>query len=181
MARLTDKKREDILNEFHLGASQYQLAKDFEVSTATINKLVKGLEPKLKEKVKEKVAIESALSLESESQVKAFDTKVNELVRKQGLVYNASELLLKRSAALLEKNLTVEKINVGDGMQSFDQRELNTSDLNNLSHAIDKASITLGVNSRFSTAIQVNPSPEPNKSQQPPVITIIEDKHESRA
>lgn len=52
MARLTDAKREEIINQYHLGMSQYQLAKDFEVSPATINKLVKGLTPKVEHKYK---------------------------------------------------------------------------------------------------------------------------------
>lgn len=72
MARLSDITKEDILNQYHLGISQYQLAKDFEVSTATINKLVKGLTPKLKDKVKEEIAIKSALAIESESLVKGY-------------------------------------------------------------------------------------------------------------
>ena len=48
MARLNDDQREKILAQFHAGASQNELAKRFEVSPATINKLCKGIEPKNK-------------------------------------------------------------------------------------------------------------------------------------
>ena len=40
MARLTDETRAKILDEFHLGKSQNQLALEYEVSPATINKLI---------------------------------------------------------------------------------------------------------------------------------------------
>ena len=157
MARLTDKDRENILAEFHVGKSQYQLAKDFEISTATINKLCKGLTPKLKDKVKGQVAINTSLQHESERQVKAFEIEVSIQERRSNLVYGASEKLIKRTHDLIVSNRTVEKVNIGDGIQSFQERELNTADLKNLADTVDKASITLGVNQRHaSSQVTVN-------------------------
>jgi hypothetical protein len=182
MARLTQDKKDSILADFHTNKySQRELSKKYKVALGTINNLTKEVNPLNEHLVNAQVTVLKGKSEISNEQMNAVMNTASDEARRLGLVYNASELLLKRSAALLENNLTVEKINVGDGMQSFDQRELNTSDLNNLSNAIDKASITLGINSRFSTAIQVNTPLEIDKSQQAPVITIIEDKHESRA
>jgi len=152
MARLTDKKRDDILAEFHVGTSQYQLARDFSVSTATINKICKGLTPKLKDKVKGQVAINTFLQHESERQVKAFETAVSTQERRANLVYGASEKLLQVTQELVYSNKTVERVNVGDGMQSFQERELNATDLKNIADTIDKTSVTLGVNQRHANS-----------------------------
>ena len=157
MARLTDEKREDIINQFHLGISQYQLAKDFECSPATVNKLVKGLTPKLKEKVNEAVAIKSALVGESERLVNAFDTKVNDICRFKGIITNLTELNLSKLSKHLESNKKLEKINIGDGVQKFEEVGLGTSDYKNAQDTIDKASITLEVAPRHSQSqVQVN-------------------------
>ena len=45
---------------------------------------------------------------------------------------------------MIDKNQTVDKINVGAGIQQIEPRELDSSDLKNLADTIDKASITLG-------------------------------------
>ena len=53
---------------------------------------------------------------------------------------------------------------MGDGVQSFEPRELNTADLKNLSDTIDKASVTLNVNPRHSTQ-QINVNTQNNQVQ----------------
>lgn len=157
MARLTDKQRDMIISDFNIGVSQNQLALKYECSPATINKLCKGLEPKYKDKVNTVVAIKSELSKESEYQSECFEKEVNDKLRREGLVFNATEKLLKKASQMIDKNSVVDKINVGDGVQNFEPRELNTSDLKNLSDTIDKASITLGINPRHAnTNIKVD-------------------------
>jgi hypothetical protein len=107
--------------------------------------------------VKDEVAIKTILAEQSESFAKIFDEKVNDEVRRQGLVFNAAEKLLKLASKMIDKNQTVEKINAGEGMQNFEPRELNSTDLRNISETIDKASITLGVNQRHaSSSVQIN-------------------------
>ena len=54
-----------------------------------------------------------------------------------------------------ELNKVVDKLSCGDGVQNFEPRELNTTDLKNLSDTIDKASITLGVNQRHSKKVKM--------------------------
>lgn len=157
MARLTDKQRDMIISDFNIGVSQNQLALKYECSPATINKLCKGLEPKYKDKVNTVVAIKSELSKESEYQSECFDKEVNDKLRREGLVFNATEKLLKKASQMIDKNSVVDKINVGDGVQNFEPRELNTSDFKNLIDTIDKASITLGINPRHAnTNIKVD-------------------------
>ena len=157
MARLTDKQRDMIISDFNIGVSQNQLALKYECSPATINKVCKGLEPKYKDKVNTVVSIKSELSKESEYQSECFDKEVNDKLRREGLVFNATEKLLKKASQMIDKNSVVDKINVGDGVQNFEPRELNTSDFKNLIDTIDKASITLGINPRHSnTNIKVD-------------------------
>ena len=175
MARLTDKQRDMIISDFNIGVSQNQLALKYECSPATINKLCKGLEPKYKDKVNTVVSIKSELSKESEYQSECFDKEVNDKLRREGLVFNATEKLLKKASQMIDKNLVVDKINVGDGVQNFEPRELNTSDFKNLIDTIDKASITLGINPRHAnTNIKVDNN-NTQENNMPMQINIIRD------
>ena len=132
MARLTDKKKEDILNKFHLGKSQYKLAKEFEVSPATINKICKGITPKFNDLVNEQVAINTKLSKESERLVNAFDKEVNEKTRRANLVFGFLENALKKNSEILENGYVEDKINVGDGVQRFEDRKINPKETKEL-------------------------------------------------
>ena len=161
MARLTEAKREDIKNALLLGDSQYKVSQQFEVSSATVNKIFKSIPPdevkELKGIVKEEIAIKTKLSEQSERLVKAFDTKVNDEVRRKGLVFGGVEKALKKMNEIVESGQIEEKINIGDGVQQFEKRALNTTDVKNALDGYDKASITLGVNERFSSSqTQIN-------------------------
>lgn len=142
MARLNDKQREDIVNAFHIGKSIYQIAKDFEVSTATVHKLVKDLEPKLKDEVKAQVAIKSKVLQESESLVKAFNDEVNEKIRNKEFLFNAS---LKNISTMIKK--VNEGTSIGEHLT--------------VQQAIDKASITLEVAPRHANQ-QINVNTQNN-------------------
>jgi len=78
MARLTDKDRELILADFHVGKSQNELAKIYEVSPATINKLCKGLVPKNAGKVNTLTRIKTEMAGQSECEVNAIEKEVDE-------------------------------------------------------------------------------------------------------
>ena len=180
MARLTDKQREDIRNQLILGESQYSVARDFEVSSATVNKIFKTISEDefLVKEVKGEIAIKSKLSCQSESLVKAFDDKVNEQLRRQNLVFNASEKLLVKATQMIDKNQTVDKINVGAGIQQIEPRELDSSDLKNLADTIDKASITLGVNQRHSNS-QVTVNNSNLNAQQTNIVKTLDDFYDN--
>ncbi|MGB5793099.1 hypothetical protein [Poseidonibacter sp.] len=165
MARLTDTKREDIKNALMLGDSQYKVSQQFEVSSATVNKIFKSIPieelDKLKGIVKEEVAIKSKLSGESERLVKAFDTKVNDELRRANLVFGGVEKAVQKMNEIINDGYVEDKINVGDGMQKFENRKLNTTDIKNAIDGYDKASVTLGVNERFSNS-QINVNTQNN-------------------
>lgn len=173
MAKLTDDLKDKILSDFHIGKSQNWLATNYNLSPATINKLCKGLTPKYKEKLNTIVSIKSELSAESEYQTFTFDKEVNEQLRLKQIVFNASEKLLVKATQMIDKNQTVDKINVGTGVQQIEPRELDSSDLKNLADTIDKASITLGVNQRHSNS-QININNENNQATQNVTTLTVE-------
>jgi len=79
MGRLKQEDKEMILADFHTGHfNQRKLANKYKVSTATINKLTKGLKPKHIDKVNTTVAINKELSKESEQEVNAVNSVINE-------------------------------------------------------------------------------------------------------
>ena len=82
MARLNDEQRKRILADFHTGKSQNELAKMYEVSPATINKLCKGIEPKHADKVNALIRINTELVGESEYQVNAIHREVDKKVQR---------------------------------------------------------------------------------------------------
>lgn len=139
MARLTDPQREDIRNALILGDTQYKVANRFEVSSATVNKIFKTIEEHefLVKEVKADIAVKSALNTKSERLVKAFDTKVNDELRRQNLVYGFQEKAIKRASEILEMTEAAQ-------------------DLKHLVDAVDKASITLGVSQRHAPKSDVN-------------------------
>jgi len=64
---------------------------------------------------------------------------------------------------MLTANKTYEKINKGDGIQQMEPRELNTTDLKNISDTIDKISVTTNVNQRHAnTNINMQQGQEQN-------------------
>lgn len=84
---------------------------------------------------------------------------INELADKldaKKLINGATMMNLTRTIELLQSNTKLEKINVGDGMQNFESVGLGSNDYKSLQETIDKASITLGVNERFSQSAVIN-------------------------
>lgn len=106
----------------------------------------------------------------NETALEVHKELVTDELRRKNLVYGASEKLLQRTQQMIEANRTVEKVNIGDGVQQFEPRDLNSSDLKNLADTIDKTSVTLKVNDRFSNnQVQVN-----NQNNQVSEIIISE-------
>lgn len=117
-------------------------------------------------------AVEVAIKKETlkETALDVHNELVNEQLRRQNLVFGATEKIIKKATELLDKNKVIDKINVGDGVQNFKPRELNTTDLKNLSDTIDKASITLGVNQRHASSAVINNA---NVQQEVKTIQIV--------
>lgn len=157
MARLTEDKRESIISDYHTNKySQRQLAKNHNVSIGTINKLTKEIIPQNEHLVNAQTSLLVAKSEISNEQMNSIMNTAHDEARRLNLVYGASEKLLQSATNIISNNKVVEKINIGDGVQKFETRELNTSDVKNLAEAIDKSSITLGVNQRHAVNNIIN-------------------------
>lgn len=93
MAKLTDSIKQRILSDWKVGISQNQLAKRYDVSPATINKLCKGVEQTNIELVNTKVALITALQEKNEYEVNSIEEEVNKKIRRQGLIFGNAEKL----------------------------------------------------------------------------------------
>nr|DAK15031.1 MAG TPA: L20 Mitochondrial ribosomal protein subunit L20 [Caudoviricetes sp.] len=149
MAKITNEIKEKILADFHTGKfSQRELAKKYNASKTTIANLTKGLSPKNDRLVEAQVSLLSAQNSLTATEMTAIMTAAKDEAYNRGLIFNATQKNLAKITDMLNKNTKFEKVGVGDGVQSFEPVELNANDYKALQDAIDKASLTLGVNQR---------------------------------
>ncbi|WP_459844220.1 hypothetical protein [Campylobacter concisus] len=149
MGKITDEIKEKILADFHTGKfSQRELAKKYSVSNGTVANLLKGLTPKNEHLVEAQITLLSAQTQKSEIEMSSILSTAKDEAYNRGLIFNATQKNLNRVMDMLDKNTKFEKVGVGDGVQNFEPVELNANDYKALQEAIDKASLTLGVNSR---------------------------------
>lgn len=162
MARPTKYNWEDIKKHYEAGMSQAEIVLNFECPKSSlsekINKEGWTQNEQVKAYIKGSIEVneQKANLIEQDVRiVEIADSIVDEHSRRRNLVFNATELLVKRATAMIKENKTTDKISVGAGIQQIEPRELDSSDLKNLADTIDKASLTLGVNQRHSNS-QVN-------------------------
>lgn len=149
MAKITNEIKEKILADFHTGKfSQRELAKKYNASKTTIANLTKGLSPKNDRLVEAQVSLLSAQNSLTATEMTAIMTAAKDEAYNRGLIFNATQKNLAKITEMLNKNTKFEKVGVGDGVQNFEPVELNANDYKALQDAIDKASLTLGVNQR---------------------------------
>lgn len=114
MARLTDDERKLLLADYHTGQfTQRQLAKKYSVSTATINKLTKGLEAKHEHKVNAISTLTANLHAESEQnehEVNAVQLAIDK--RTKHLLYFQDSALMnqKKGNELLESSSEMKDV-----------------------------------------------------------------------
>lgn len=152
MAKITNEIKEKILADFHTGKfSQRELAKKYNASKTTIANLTKGLTPKNDRLVEAQISLLSAQSSLTTTEMTAIMTAAKDEAYNRGLIFNATQKNLAKITEMLDKNTKYEKVGIGDGVQNFEPVELNANDYKALQDAIDKASLTLGVNQRTSS------------------------------
>ncbi|MBR8461489.1 hypothetical protein KDE12_01305 [Campylobacter sp. faydin G-105] len=102
MAKITSKLREQILADYKAGLSQNKLAREYELSPASINKICKGVVQENAELVNKQVAINAELAEKSEAEVNAIHQLVAH--RTKHLIYFQSRALAnqKKADELLE-------------------------------------------------------------------------------
>ena len=137
MARLNDSERELLLADFHTGQfKQRELAKKYEVSTATVNKLTKGIEPKHEQKVNAVATVHAQLEGESEQEVNAVHLAIEEKTKHIKLIMDNATKLAGKISTMTDQ---------------VDEPQ----DLRHLVEANDKLSITLKVNDRHAAKTEI--------------------------
>ncbi len=137
MAKLTDDIKLKILADWKAGVSQNQLAKKYDVSPATINKLCKGIQQSNVHLVNSQVAVITELNGKSEYEVNSINEEVNNQVRRHSLINSNAELIASKIPTMLEQ---------------IDS----PSDLKTLAEANDRLAITLKVADRHAKSGDVN-------------------------
>lgn len=156
MARLSDEQKEQFVADWKTGHwSQNQLAKNYNVSPATANKLCKGVEQNNAEIVNTQTRINTELADKNEYEVNSIHNAVSEKTRRANLVYGTAERLVKKIDNTISNGKRLEKVNAGDGVQQLIPVDFNASDLKNFADAIDRTAVTLEVAPRHSNGAQV--------------------------
>lgn len=166
MAKLSEPVKKLIIADHLTGKfSQRELAKKYNLSTSTINKITKGLDAKNEHLVNAQVALLSARETLPPEQTNAIANAARDEFYNRRLVENATQKNLAKITEMLDKNTKYEKVSVGDGVQNFEPVELNANDYKALQDAIDKASLTLGVNPRTAQTLIQNTNAQQTKIQ----------------
>ena len=162
MAKLTDRKRNNIVAKWKTGVyTQRELAKTYNVDVATINKIVKEIPKENADLVEAGVVFENAKkSTKSQQEISEINKAIEYRLKKEFSednkrvkVYDLSYKLIDVVEDLLKNKKVKEKINVGIGVQEFRERELNTSDVKNISDTISQIGKTLSVVDNKETVI----------------------------
>ena len=145
MARLTETKKEDLLADFHTGEySNNELAKKYDTSHTTVNKIVKGLEPKHKDKVSTIIVMRAELSQESFKEVSAVETAIENRTK---------HLLFFTNSALKNQTLANKKLTENISMSDLEAHSRTTS--KNKDTVLGKDTIN-NINVNATAAVQNN-------------------------
>jgi len=152
MAKLTNKEETLLIADYKTNKfSQRGLAEKYNCSVGVVSKLTKMVLPDNEHVHNAQVVVLIASSILPPEQMNAIMNTAKDEVYNRHLATNASQLNLIRMTNHLENNTKLEKIGIGGGVQELAEIGLDSADYKNIQDGIDKASITLGVNPRFST------------------------------
>jgi hypothetical protein len=166
MAKLTDHDKKLLIADYHTNKySQRDLAKKYNISIGTVNNLTKEITPQNEHLVNAQISIVSAKAILPPEHLNAILNTAQEEVYNKSLITNATQLNLVRTMQYLSENKKLEKRTIGDGVQVFEEVGLGADDFKQCQDAIDKASITLGVNQRHANTTINNTNATQNNSE----------------
>jgi len=171
MARPSKYNWKDIKKHYEIGMSQKDIILEFGCPKSSLSERVKKENWVVNELansyIKGSIEVNEQKANLTEQDVRIVeiaDKAIMEETRRRGLIFNMTELNLEKLNNHLKEDKKLEKINVGDGVQKFEEVALGTSDYKNAQDTIDKASITLGVNQRHANS-QINVNTQNNMQQ----------------
>ena len=172
MAKLTLRQKENIKALYDTGNySKNSLAKKYKVDEKTVRRIVGKEPPKHKELVEDIVSVEVRKKAELKpSEIRAIDCVVQERLK----VDEISTLLLDKMKNHIQngKAQKVVTTGAGNGVSNVEivEHDLQADDYKKLADAVDKISVTTGVNERFSQS-QVNIQNNNQNNQQNDIET----------
>ena len=104
----------------------------------------------------------------------AIMNTAQEEIYNKNLITNATQLNIVRTMEYLSNNKKLEKVSAGAGIQKLIEVGLGSDDFKQCQDAIDKASITLGINQRHSNS-QINVNTQNNIQQNNNVPLTLEE------
>jgi len=159
MAKLSEQDKKNLIADWKTGRySQRDLVNKYGASKGTVGNLTKGIDQKNGHIVDAQITVLTAKALLPPEEMGAIVLVAQEEIYNNQLVTNASQLNLVRITEYLSNNTKVEKINVGDGVQHFEEIGLGASDFIQCQNAIHKAGQSLGVIEQFAKNGDVNVS-----------------------
>lgn len=158
MAKLSNTEEISLISDWKTGRySQRDLSDKYNCSKGKVSQLTQGIEKAQNGHLVDcQISILSAKAYLSDAEMTAIMTTAQNEIFNKCLITNASQLNLVRATQYLAGNKKLEKINVGDGIQQFEEVGLGADDFKQCQDAIDKASITLGVNQRHAPKQDIN-------------------------
>ena len=113
-------------------------------------------------------------------EIKYLDEIIQDEEKIRSLLFSTTALNVIRINEDLQQNLKYEKVSCGDGVQNLEPVKLGASDYKNAQDALDKASITLGVNQRHSNS-QINVNTQNNIQNNNTALTLEQAEKEALA
>ena len=152
---LSTKKKNIIIADWKTGAfTKKELEKKHKISFKTLDKLVSGISLSNAEAV---VVLHGAEMVKNSIKNPVELKAVENVVKSRLKVDDISSKLLNLVEKKIDNNVKYEKVNAGMGVQNLEPTELESIDFKNLADTIDKVSITMGVNERFSSSkVEIN-------------------------
>lgn len=186
MAKITDRQKSNIIAKWDTGEyTKTQLSKQYKTSESNIRKIVGKEEPRNAHLVEAGVMLETLKKCDkSANEIQAIDNAIEQRLKiefdKDNLkvkIYETQVKAIDKINKLLEEGRYKKPIKVKNGdYEVIEQCEhdLTSSDYKNCVEAIDRASVTLGVNERHSSSSQV----EVNQNNSQIIITELPKKEE---
>ena len=176
MAKITDRQKSNIIAKWDTGEyTKTELAKAYKTSESNIRKIVGKEEPRNAHIVEAGIMLETLKKCEkSANEIQAIDHAIQQRLKiefdKDNLklkIYETQTSAIDKIKELLEHGKYRKPIKIKNG--EFDVVEqhdcdLTSTDYRNCIEAVDKASVTLGVNERFSNS-QINVNTQNNLQQ----------------
>ena len=117
--------------------------------------------------LQQKTQLREKIATLEDYEIKYLDEIIQDEEKIRSLLFSTTALNVIRINEDLQQNLKYEKVSCGDGVQNLEPVKLGAYDYKNAQDALDKASITLGVNQRHSNSQVVvnNSNAQQNNTQ----------------